>query len=265
MKLATDVRPEDYRNGLDAYRAAVQALPAARDTAEARLEAQFESLRDWSLFHDINAVRAWFKGQRAACTMSVEDIPLTECAGWHRNPDNGWIEKDDGEFFYVQGVRIRQSADREVGAGGWDQPILTQVGYDGGIVGILRKRFDGVPHYLIDAKAEPGNYEVVQMSPTLQATFSNLKRAHGGRKPAFAEYFETPEEVGATVLFRQWLSEDGGRLHKKRNLGMLVEVPEDAEVEAGPTFLWMSLWQIKECLQENAWVNPHIRGVISPL
>jgi len=42
------------------------------------------------------------------------------------------------------------------------------------------------PHYLVQAKAEPGNYGLVSLSPSVQATFSNLERAHGGRAPTFA-------------------------------------------------------------------------------
>ena len=79
------------------------------------------------------------------------------------------------EFFIVEGLRIKETRSREVNY--WDQPILTQVGYKGGILGIIRKRFNGIPHYLIEAKLEPGNYKYVQLSPTLQATFSNLRRA----------------------------------------------------------------------------------------
>jgi oxidase EvaA len=61
------------------------------------------------------------------------------------------------------------------------------------------------------------------------------------------------------------LSEDGGRLHRKRNLGVLVEAAPDAVIEAPPSFRWMSLWQIKALLDRNAWVNPHVRGIIAGL
>lgn len=227
-----------------------------------RAEVHVESMRDWSQVDDIESVREWFLSARRACPMVVEDIPLDEAKGWTIDPLTGNVSHDSGEFFSVHGVRVTQSSDREV-SGGWDQPILTQVGFDGGLLGILRIRINGIPHYLIEAKAEPGNYEKLQLSPTLQATFSNLKRAHAGRKPSFAEYFETPELQGATVLYSQWLSEDGGRLHLKRNRGMLVEVAEGTPLEIPPSFRWMSMWQIKECLNENAWVNPHIRGIIA--
>lgn len=259
------VKKEPYQSGLAAYRRAVAALDLGVQIADLRLETQYESLQDWSVVHTFDQVRAWFEGQRRACVMTVTDIPLEDCRGWRMDETSGRFCRDDGAFFHVQGVRVGESTGREVGAKGWDQPILTQVGYDGGILGLLRTRFDGIPHYLIEAKAEPGNYERVQMSPTLQATFANLERKHGGTRPRFAEYFEAPEGTGGCILYRQWLSEDGGRLHKKRNLGMLVEVPEGTIPQPPPSFLWMGLWQIKQCLRENAWVNPHVRGIIAHL
>ena len=69
----------------------------------------------------------------------------------------------------------------------------------------------------------------------------------------------------ATVLFSQWMSEDGGRLHLKRNKGMLVEVDEDLEISTPDNFYWASLFQLKELIKMNSWVNPHIRGIISHL
>jgi oxidase EvaA len=143
--------------------------------------------------------------------------------------------------------------------------MLTQVGYDGGILGLIRKRIGGVPHYLLEAKAEPGNYRKVQLSPSIQATYSNMNQAHGGRKPFYSEYFVDPAAQRAVVHYDQWLSEDGGRLHLKRNRGMLVEVPADHELPHSENFMWLSMWQIKEFLHEDAWVNPHIRGIIAHL
>ena len=72
---------------------------------------------------------------------------------------------------------------------GWEQPIVTQVGFDGGVLGLLRSKRNGVPYYLVEAKAEPGNPDKVQICPTLQATFSNINQNHGGRQPKFVDLF----------------------------------------------------------------------------
>jgi len=228
-----------------------------------QIEGAFESLNDWSLFHTLGEVKNWFDHKRNTAEMVVQEIPLKEVRGWIIDADNGNIRHESNDFFVIHGIRVSTST-RETGVG-WDQPIVTQVGYDGGILGLIRKKFNGVPHYLCEAKKEPGNYGKVQLSPSLQATYANLKKAHLGRKPYFSEYFETTEKFKHfKILFSAWLAEDGGRLYLKRNKGILLEVPEDFKIDL-PTdnFIWLSLYQIKNLLNEDAWVNPHIRGILA--
>lgn len=248
-----------YADRLAVFRA---ALPAGHDPLAAEL--MFESLADESLFGSADDVRAWYEASRAACDMSVETIPLLDCRQWALCPDTGALVHDSGEFFRVEGLRTGKSSDREV-TGGWDQPILTQVGYDGGILGLVRKRFDDVPHYLVEAKAEPGNYRLVQITTTIQATFSNLKRAHKGKGTPYAELFTDPAAQGVTVLFDVWMSEDGGRLNRKRNRTMLVEWPQDRDLPlVADRYRWVSWYQLKQLLRtEDAIVAPHVRGVLA--
>jgi dTDP-4-dehydro-6-deoxy-alpha-D-glucopyranose 2,3-dehydratase len=230
-----------------------------------RNEAVIESLKDWSESESINSIGLWFKQEQENCSMSIEDIPLMNCLGWSYNEEKGVFGHDSGEFFYIQGVRVKNTISREV-TGGWDQPILTQVGYKGGLLGLLRKKINTIPYYLVNAKSEPGNPDKVQISPTLQATFSNLQQAHGGKKPKFSEFFEAPQLVNGKVLFDQWMSEDGGRLHLKRNRGMIVEINNSIKLpEISSSYKWMTLYQIKALIKENSWVSPHIRSIISHL
>lgn len=251
-----------YLHKLQEYKIFIESTDS--ECSESRIEFQFESLKDRSIIGTIDDLVIWFETQQKKCEMTIEDIPLLDCKGWSVDNTSGWISHKSGEFFIVQGVRVGFSKNREV-IGGWDQPIITQIGFNGGLLGLLRKRINQVPHYLVEAKAEPGNPDKVQISPTLQATFSNLKQAHGGTKPKFSEYFETPEKMGGEILFSQWMSEDGGRLHLKRNKGMLVEIDEKQELSIPENYYWASLYQLKELIKLNSWVNPHIRGIISSL
>ena len=56
---------------------------------------------------------------------------------------------------------------------------------ENGILGIIRKKFNKEYRYLLQAKLEPGNINKLQLSPTVQATESNYKRVHGGKKQKF--------------------------------------------------------------------------------
>ena len=44
-----------------------------------------------------------------------------------------------------------------------------------------------------------------------------------------------------------------------------IDVPQgkNEKIKVTNEFIWMSMWQIKECLKFDSWINPHIRGIIS--
>lgn len=224
----------------------------------------FESISDESIFGDTNDVLSWYKACIKNNSMTSTLIKLEDCEGWDFCKKSGSFVHNSGEFFRVDGIRVSGTESREV-ISGWDQPFLTQVGYDGGILGLLRKRFNGIPHYLVEAKAEPGNYNVIQITTTIQATFSNLKRAHKGNFTPYHELFLNPDDHDCKVLFDNWMSEDGGRLFNKRNRIMLIEMdPMKELVLVNEGFKWVSLFQLRRLIcEEDAIVAPHIRGILS--
>lgn len=227
------------------------------------IECTFETLSDWSVFHTLSEVKSWFLSKKENSSLVVENIAVKEMKDWLIDDKTGNIYHKSRDFFLIHGVRVvSNTREKEIG---WDQPIVEQVGYDGGLLGLIRKRYSGIPHYLCEAKEEPGNYGKVQISPSLQATFANLKQAHGGRKPRFSDLFINKDSNEAIkVLFDSWLAEDGGRLHLKRNKGIMIEIPEDYEIDIpNDNFIWLSLYQIKQLMKEDAWVNPHVRGILA--
>lgn len=227
-------------------------------------ELAFESLRDFSRKGSLEELIEWYESIARNPVMKVEKIPLHECKEWTYDRFKGEFRHSSGEFFRIEGFRVSGTHSREVNSG-WDQPLVTQQGFDGGILGLLRKRFQGVPHYLIEIKDEPGNYRLSQITTTVQATFSNLKRAHEGRAPHYADLFMNPEKFSAKVLIDQWMSEDGGRLYNKRNRSMLVEIDENEDFEViTERFKWVSLYQLKYLIRNyNAIIAPHLRGILS--
>lgn len=258
----TPSSPTGFADAVAKYQEALDRAGLG-SVASLTAEAAVEGLCDWSTFGDLGEVRDWFTDRRAGNPMKIRRIPVDQCRGWYVEEGTGYLRHDSGEFFSVETIEVQMSSTREVGSGGWCQPVMTQVGDDGGILGLARQRFGGVPHYLVQAKAEPGNYGLVQLSPTMQATFSNLRRAHGGNLPPHAGYFYPEVPANCRLLADVWLSEDGGRLFNKRNRGVIVELPEGEEVALTDEFRWLSLWQIKQLFREDAWVNPHLFRLIS--
>ena len=227
-----------------------------------RINTMIESIRDDdNQINTLDYVINWFNKKREESDMTVQEIGINDLDKWDVSSTTGNISHESKGFFEIIGVKVSNTFDREVGKKGWTQPMIAN--NPGGILGLLMKKFNGVPHYLVQAKAEPGNIGKLQLSPTLQATTSNLLKAHGGTKPLFAEYFD--EEENPNIVYAKWQSEDGGRFHLKSNYNMIVEVNEDEELTIPDYFIWVTLFQIKQLLKIENFVGPHVRGIISYL
>jgi len=226
-----------------------------------RLQTMVESIRDDNQLYKLDYIIDWFNKKREESDMTVEEIGINDLDKWNVELKSGNISHDSKGFFEVIGVKVSNTFDREVGKKGWTQPMIAK--NPGGILGLLMKKINEIPHYLVQAKAEPGNIGKLQLSPTLQATTSNLLKAHGGIRPLFAEYFDEPKN--AKIIYAKWQSEDGGRFHLKSNYNMIVEVNQSEEFDIPDSFIWITLFQLKQLIKIENFVGPHIRGIISYL
>ena len=231
------------------------------DEVRSRIDTMLQSIRDDNQINKLDYIIEWFNKKREESDMIVEEIGINDLDKWGVDSNSGNVKHESGGFFEVIGVKASNTFDREVGKKGWTQPMIAK--NPGGILGILMKRINDIPHYLLQAKAEPGNIGKLQLSPTLQATTSNLLKAHGGAKPLFAEYFD--DENNPKIIYAKWQSEDGGRFHLKSNYNMIVEIKEDEELKIPDSFIWVTLYQIKQLMKIENFVGPHVRGIISYL
>ncbi|WP_043260350.1 NDP-hexose 2,3-dehydratase family protein [Streptomyces hokutonensis] len=209
-----------------------------------------EGIMDLAEFH------LWFAHRRATDVARVERIALDDLVRWGTDPDSGDLVHDSGGFFAVRGLSVENPG---AAVPAWTQPIIDQP--EIGILGILVKEFDGVLHCLMQAKNEPGNFNGVQLSPTVQATRSNYTRLHQGSAVPYLEYFQDTarHRVVADVL----QSEQGAWFYHKRNRNIVVEVTEDVELRDG--FCWLTLGQLHQLLDGDDLVNMDSRTVLSCL
>lgn len=224
-----------------------------RNVEDAQLDFLVSSLSHGS-FMSTQEILSWMKLKNNEVIFNIQQIPITELRGWNYRDDR--IRHDSDKFFSIDGIHIKTNY-RNVPE--WDQPIINQP--EIGFLGFVVKKFKGVMHFLMQAKIEPGNLNIVQLSPTLQATRSNYTRVHGGASPTYLEYFNGEKNV--TVLVDQLQSEQGARFLHKRNRNIIVEVDENEEIDVKTNFIWVSLGQIKELLRYPNVVNMDSRTVIS--
>ncbi|WP_257902749.1 NDP-hexose 2,3-dehydratase family protein [Saccharothrix obliqua] len=197
---------------------------------------------------------SWLDDRRRAHRFEVTRIPFADLDGWGFQPGTGNLVHRTGRFFTIEGLHI-------VNRGGpfpdWQQPIIDQP--EVGILGIVAREFDGVLHFLMQAKMEPGNPNLLQLSPTVQATRSNYTGAHRGAKVKYIDYFTEPGRCRTLVDTLQ--SEHGTWFYHKSNRNTIVETREDVPVDED--FCWLTLGQIGELLRRDNVVNMDARTVLS--
>lgn len=194
----------------------------------------------------------WIKEQNDKVNVQIEQISFKNLKDWYF--DENSLRHQSGKFFTIDGIDVYTNYGK---INHWQQPIINQpeIGY----LGIIAQEINGILHFLMQAKIEPGNINYVQLSPTLQATKSNYSKVHKGKSPAYLEYFQNAKKE--QILFDQLQSEQGARFLKKRNRNIIIQVEE--EIKVLDNFIWLTLSQIKDLMKYDNVVNMDTRTVIS--
>jgi dTDP-4-dehydro-6-deoxy-alpha-D-glucopyranose 2,3-dehydratase len=204
----------------------------------------------------ISNILSWINENKSQVKTRIEQIPLNKMRCWQFDENTGNIVHESGRFFSIEGIKVETNWGK---VHSWEQPIINQP--EIGFLGILTKKINGVLHFLMQAKIEPGNINVIQISPTLQVTKSNYTCVHKGKIPVFIEYFNGEKKVN--ILLDQLQSEQGARFLRKRNRNIIIEVNENEKLNIPQNFIWMQLGQLKELIKYDNTVNMDTRTVIS--
>ncbi|WCL55793.1 NDP-hexose 2,3-dehydratase family protein [Gimibacter soli] len=183
--------------------------------------------------------------------MTVEPIPFAESAEWSLH--EGSIRHRTGGFFSLEGLQANAQAQIP---NGWEQPIINQP--EVGILGLVATPGDGGHLWLFQAKGEPGNVGGVQLGPTVQATYSNYMRRHGGAATHYLELFLGNEDNLASNGLH---SEQGTRFLQKFNRNAIC-VARSAPVPANEQFAWIQSASVREALLTDFAVNTDARSVL---
>lgn len=201
----------------------------------------------------VDRTRRWLTGNAERQRLDVTRVAFSDLDKWSFHADDGRLMHDSERFFSVEGLRVRTNFGWHQS---WSQPIIVQP--EIGFLGLIVKEWDGVLHALVQAKAEPGNINSVQLSPTVQATRSNYTGVHEGTEVKYIDYFNgrRPSRVLVDVL----QSEQGAWFLRKRNRNIVVEVFDDLAED--PNFQWVTIAGLRAMLWEDNVVNMDLRTVL---
>ncbi len=209
-------------------------------------------LHTGGILHTTEELLTWVEERNINSQVTIKKIPLSQCSPWFYDQIEGVIRNENRSFFQISGFH-KPLPNGDI----CSQPMILQ--YEIGYLGILCKQFDGVMHFLMQAKIEPGNVNQIQISPTIQATKSNFTQKHGGKRPSYIEYFLNAKKHH--IIADQLQSEQSSRFYGKRNRNILLYVEED--IPLLPSHRWMTLGQIKALMHYDNLVNMDTRTVLS--
>lgn len=204
-----------------------------------------------------NDILNWVKNKNTEIYVNIKKIQLEDSKFWFYDNQKGVIRNKNNSFFYIIGLKEKIKYEKYNNF--IEQPVIIQneIGY----LGFICKKINGILHFLVQAKIEPGNINKIQLSPTIQATKSNFMQTHGGKRPAYLEYFLNSEKY--TILVDQIQSEQSSRFYKKRNRNVIIYLEDKEQIDVLPSHKWMTLGQIKEMMKIDNIVNMDTRTVLS--
>ena len=202
---------------------------------------------------DVSAAMTWLIDQKAAFNLDVRRIGLHDMAGWVCDEQS--IRHDEGRYFQIVGLSVGATS-REVDT--WTQPMLRP--NPGNVVAFVCRRRQGTLEFLVQAMAQPGATDRIELAATVQLTPGNYDGPQD--LPPLADLLDTDP---LWVVVDTVQSEDGGRFQHADTRHLVIQLPEDHPVEAPANYRWMSLGLLNRLMRLGYYVNVETRSLMTCL
>ena len=127
------------------------------------------------------------------------------------------------------------------------------------MAGFIVKKIKNNFHFLVQAKVEAGNFDVIELAPTVQRSDAEGMTQQKG-KSHFLDFFihAEPDQVKYSIL----QSEEGGRFFCLQNRYMIIEIDEAKLNSIPQNYRWIPLDQMME-LVKYGYFNIYARSLLA--
>ena len=206
--------------------------------------------------NDFNQIISWITNLKSQFELNVTMIPLQKVNNWVYNGLS--INHKDKKYFSVIGVNV-EIGNREVVS--WDQPMIKST--QEGIIAFIVKPIKGVYHFLVQAKLEAGNFDILELAPTVQCLTGNYRTGKNEYPvPFLNDVLNAKKEQ---IWYSAFQSEEGGRFYKEQNKNMIIEATSDFPIEVPDNYCWITLYQLLIFIKFNNYLNIAARSLISAI
>jgi oxidase EvaA len=240
-----DSQPPDFFNTLNPY----------NSENNYRRELLYSALIRGDGLHSIDSILNWFTNLKSQCEIEVERIPLFSIKQWLMEKDQ--LRHIHNKYFKVIAVQI-EIGNREVIA--WSQPLVQPM--QEGLIAFIVKKINGIYHFLVQAKLESGNYDILEFAPTVQCLTGNYRDTKENTLPFLKDVLNADK---SQIRFDTYQSEEGGRFYREQNHNMIIEAGDDFPLEVPENYIWVTLNQLNQFLKFNNYLNIQARSLISSI
>lgn len=191
---------------------------------------------------------------KSSIDLSTNFIESKECNDWHFNENK--ISHTSGGFFEIIGVDVKIT-NREVST--WNQPMVRPT--EPGICGLIMTEYKGSMHFLMQLKIECGNYDVVEIAPTVQTLTGGLSRAIENNLPYLNYFIDNPSNY---VVYDSFQSEEGGRFYQEENRNTIIKLDYE-KINTNDNYFLCSFDQLSKLLKFNNLINIQARNLLSTI
>jgi dTDP-4-dehydro-6-deoxy-alpha-D-glucopyranose 2,3-dehydratase len=216
-----------------------------------------DMLRSSTLEYGLYSMRehlSWLSNLKSKYDLYISEKSIKELEEWKLTDDE--IVRDDKKYFRVIGVNVTIS-NREVSS--WCQPLVEPM--QQGLCAFIIKKIGNVYHFLVQAKLECGNFDIIELAPTIQCLTGNVFKSM--KKPPFTEY--ALNASNESIIYDVMQSEEGGRFYREQNRNMIIKAGDDFPEDVPANYTWMTLNQLYDFLRFNNYLNIQARSLLSAI
>ena len=197
----------------------------------------FQKMNNYKMFNEIKTVT----------------VPINELIDWE--VDEYGITCKENADFNVRYYDIEIEG-REVQS--WTQPLFKAIG--SATFGLLSRIKNGKRQYLVCLRSEIGNFDKIELGPTIQWEPTHDNSKDDEIEKIFREQIEKNINIEIDVT----LSEEGGRFYHEQNRNIIAFI--DNELDCIPdNYIWVDYGTMNYLIQINNCLNIQLRNLISLL
>lgn len=214
------------------------------------------TLQNSGELHSFDDLIQFITKRKAHYELEVIKIPIASIQNWV--VENDVIRHIDNKYFRVIAAKV-EIENREVVS--WMQPMIEPA--QEGICAFVCKEINGLLHFIVQTKVEAGNFDILELAPTVQCLTGNYRNEKGSSQMPFLKYaLESKQE---NIIYDTLQSEEGGRFYKEQNRNMLILADDSIALELPENYIWMTLNQMQLFIKFNNYLNIQARSLIAAI